>query len=75
MTPTSENRLAVTATVVSLTAEATELETHVTELREALAALDEQIGALSNALHQIHRSAVPSSAATNEEHSGGDRTE
>ncbi|AVH60642.1 MULTISPECIES: hypothetical protein [Streptomyces] len=75
MTAASENRLALTATVVALAAEAAELETRVIELRKALAELNERMRAMSNALHQAACSAVPSSVAVDEEHSGGDRTE
>jgi hypothetical protein len=68
MIPASENRRAVTVTVVSLTAEATELETRATELRRALAELDDHMRAVSNALQLIPRSAGLSDADHGEEH-------
>ncbi|MEV1082441.1 hypothetical protein AB0I98_30105 [Streptomyces sp. NPDC050211] len=75
MIPASENRRAITGTVVSLTAEATELETRATELRRALAELDDHMRALSNALQLIPRSAGRSDADHGEDHRDAAPTE
>lgn len=53
MTPTTENRVDVIATVVSLAAEANALRARIGELHQELVSLDERMTAISAALREL----------------------